>query len=48
MAGKKSRNNNQNKSYEAQRRKRMRTLQLFLAAFSILLILSMVLAAVSK
>jgi hypothetical protein len=48
MAGKKSRNFNQNKAYQAQEKRRVRTLQILFVAFSVILILSMLLSMASK
>ena len=48
MAGKKSKNINQNKAYEAREKRRVRTLQILFVAFSVILIVSMLLSMASK
>jgi len=48
MAGKKSKNTNQNKAYEAREKRRVRTLQILFVAFSLILILSMLLSIATK
>jgi hypothetical protein len=48
MANRKSKNIKQDKSSEIQAKRRMRMLQIFIAVFSILLILSLLLSSMSS
>jgi predicted nucleic acid-binding Zn ribbon protein len=48
MASKKSKNKKPAKTFESQEKKRMRTLQIVFMAFSVILILSMMLSLATK
>jgi len=48
MASKKTKNKKQTKTFESQEKKRVRTLQIVFVAFSVILILSMMLSMASK